>query len=119
MFAVTLAAIGLACGPLSFAKVISTDGFEDGSTRPISVVVLPSEVQLMKQKLVRVEAQVEESGELEAHLTAAVAEQFRLHSYEVKVIDAAAIAADPMLQELVVDSNRRFRQRSSQYRASG
>jgi hypothetical protein len=105
---VIVVAAGLMIGHLSFAKVISTDGFEDGSTRPVSVVVLPSEVQLMKQKLVRVEAQVEESGELEAHLTAAVAEQFRAHGYEVKVVDAAAIAADPMLQELVVDANRRF-----------
>lgn len=106
--AITVAAAGLLVGALSFAKVISTDGFEDGSTRPVSIVVLPSEVQLMKQKLVRVEAQVEESGELEAHLTAAVAEQFRAHGYEVKVVDAAAITADPELQELVVDANRRF-----------
>jgi hypothetical protein len=106
--AIAVAATGLMVAPLSFGKVIATDEFEDGSTRPVSIVVLPSEVQLLKQKLVRVESQVEESGELEAHLTAAVAEQFRAHGYEVKVIDAAAIAADPSLQELVVDANRRF-----------
>lgn len=108
IIAIAAFAVGFSIGPQSFAKVISTDGFEDGSTRPVSVVVLPSEVQLMKQRLVRTEAQVEESGELEEYLTAAVAEQFRAHGYEVEVVDAAAIAADPMLQELVVDANRRF-----------
>jgi len=90
------------------AKVIATDEFEDGSTRPVSVVVLPSRVELVKQKVIRQEAQVEESGELESYLTSAVAEQFRVHGYEVRVVDAAAIAADSRLQELVIDANRRF-----------
>ena len=90
------------------AKVIATDEFEDGSTRPVTIVVLPSRVELTKQRLVRQEAQVEESGELETHLTAAVANEFRAKGYEVVVIDADAIAADPGIQELVVDANRRF-----------
>jgi len=90
------------------AKVIATDEFESGATRPVSVVVLPSQVTLVKQKLVRSEAQVEESGDLEPYLTAAVADQFRAHGYTVKVVDVAAIAADGGLQELVVDANRRF-----------
>lgn len=90
------------------AKVIATDEFENGETRPVSLVVLPSQVTLVKQKLVRAETQVEESGELEAHLTAAVAEQFRAHGYEVTIVDAGTIAADPALQEVVVDANRRF-----------
>jgi hypothetical protein len=106
--AIIAAAAGLLVAQLAFAKVIATDEFEDGTTRPVTIVVLPSEVTLLKQKLMRVENQVEESGDLEAALTAAVADQFRAHGYEVTVIDAAAIASDPMLQELVVDSNRRF-----------
>jgi len=106
--AIAAAAAGLMVGQLALAKVIATDEFEEGSTRPVTLVVLPSQVELVKQRLLRQEAQVEESGELEAHLTAAVAEQFRVHGYEVTVIDASAIANDPTLQELVVDSNRRF-----------
>jgi len=103
----TAAALLLTC-QLTLAKVIATEEFEAGSTRPITVVVLPSQVELVKQKLMRQEAQVEESGDLEAHLTAAVAEQFRAHGYQVTVVDADAITEDPAVQELVIDSNRRF-----------
>jgi acetolactate synthase regulatory subunit len=95
-------------GRAALAKVIATEEFENGTTRPVSVVVLPSQVTFAKQKMIRAEEQIRESGELEAHLTAAVAKEFRSRGYEVKVIDAAAIAADPALQELIVDSNRRF-----------
>ena len=103
-----VAAAGLVSASAAYAKVIATDEFDEGSTRPVSLVVLPSRVELTKQKVIRQEAQVEESGELEVHLTAAVADQFRAHGYEAVVVDAAAIAADPALQELVVDANRRF-----------
>ena len=72
------------------------------------VAVLPSQVTLTKQKVIRQEAQIEESGDLEPYLTAAVAEEFRARGYTVKVVDPAAIAADASLQELVVDANRRF-----------
>ena len=102
------ATIGLACGSAALAKVIATDEFESGETRPVSIVILPSQVTLTKQKLVRQEAQIEESGELEPYLTAAVADEFRARGYTVKVVDAAAISADATLQELVVDANRRF-----------
>jgi hypothetical protein len=101
-------ACALLAGQAAMGKVIATDEFEDGSTRPVSLVVLPSEVTLTKQRLIRQEAQVEESGDLEGHLTAAVAEQFRAHDYDVIVVDVEQIAADPGLQELVVDANRRF-----------
>ena len=104
----SVAVTSLIVAPAALTKVIATDEFEDGSTRPVSIVVLPSQVELTKQRMIRAEAQVEESGELEVHLTAAVAEQFRAHGYEAIIVDAAAIAADPGLQELVVDSNRRF-----------
>lgn len=103
-----LVTIWLAMVPVASAKLIATDEFEDGATRPVSVVVLPSQVSLVKQKLIRQEAQVEESGELEPYLTAAVASEFRARGYEVRVVDAAAISADPGLQELVIDANRRF-----------
>jgi hypothetical protein len=106
--AAAVAAAGMVVGQLATAKVIATDEFEDGSTRPVSIVVLPSQVELVKQKLLRQEAQVQESGDLEAHLTSAVAQEFRAHGYEVRVVDVDAIAADPALQELVVDANRRF-----------
>jgi hypothetical protein len=102
------ALLAIASAQTAVSKVIATDEFEDGSTRPVRVVVLPSQVNLVKQKLVRQEAQVEESGWLETHLTGAVASEFSAHGYQAIVVDADAIAADPALQELVVDANRRF-----------
>ncbi|MDX1562288.1 MAG: hypothetical protein R3305_05150 [Gammaproteobacteria bacterium] len=107
-WAVGLATAALLAAGSAVAKVIATDEFEDGSTRPVSLVVLPSQVELVKQRMMRQEAQVEESGELEEHLTAAVANEFRNLGYEVRVVEASDIAADPALQELVVDANRRF-----------
>ena len=108
LLVVAIAGAGLVGAQQVFAKVIATDEFEAGATRPATVVVLPSQVELVKQRLVRQEAQVEESGDLETHLTAAVAEQFRAHEYGVTVVGAEQIAADPRLQELIVDANRRF-----------
>lgn len=103
-----LASVTMLVAVSAGAKVIATDEFEDGSTRPVTIVVLPSRVELVKQRLIRQEAQVEESGELETHLTAAVANEFRAKGYDVVVVDAVAIAEDPRVQELVVDANRRF-----------
>lgn len=103
-----LLALALCTAPTAFAKVIATVEFEDGSTRPVSLAVLPSQVELTKQKMLRQEAQVEESGLLESHLTESVATEFLQRGYEVAVADTATIAADPDLQELVVDANRRF-----------
>jgi hypothetical protein len=97
-----------AFGQCAFAEVHETAEFAAGTTRPVSVVVLPSEVELTKQKIIRREAQVEEACQLESHLTGAVAEELRNRNYEVRVIDPDAIASDPSLQELVIDANRRF-----------
>lgn len=93
---------------LAFAEVHETSEFAAGTTRPVTVVVLPSEVELTKQRLIRREAQVEEAGVLESHLTEAVARELRERNYDVRIIDAAAIARDPSLQEVVIDANRRF-----------
>jgi hypothetical protein len=89
-------------------KVIATDEYENGETRPVKVAVLPSQVTLAKQRIIRQEAQVGESADLEVHLTAAVASEFRARGYEVSQVDTDAISANPMLQEQVLDVNRRF-----------
>lgn len=104
-------ALSTACAfaaSIARGEVHETAEFAAGTTRPVSVVVLPSQVELTKQRLIRQEAQVEESGILEPYLTDAVAREFRARNYDVRVIDAAAIAQDPSLQEIVIDANRRF-----------
>lgn len=90
------------------AEMHATAEFEAGSTRPVTVALLPSQVSLLKQRMMRVEAEVEESGQLEGHLTAAVASRLEGKGYTVRVVTAEAINADPELQTLVVEANRRF-----------
>jgi len=106
--ACTGAAAALCCLQLATAEMHATDEFESGATRPITIALLPSRVELVKQKIIRQEVQPEESAELEGHLTAAVATELRDKGYEVKVIDHDAINADPALQDLIVEANRRF-----------
>lgn len=107
---VALAAASVWLAPVALAKLIATEEFENGATRPVTVVVLPSQVELVKQKLIRQESQVEEAGDLEAHLTAAVVAEFRARGYDVHAADAETIAADPGLQEIYLDASRRFRE---------
>lgn len=90
------------------AEMHATEEFETGETRPITVAVLPAQVNLIKQRMIRREAQVEESGELEAHLADAVARELGSKQYAVELITAERINADPELQALVVEANRRY-----------
>jgi hypothetical protein len=90
------------------AEMHATQEFESGSTRPITVAVLPSQVDLVKQRMIRREAQVEESGQLEGYLTDAVANELGAKGYRVDIVTVEEIGADPQLQALVVEANRRF-----------
>ena len=90
------------------AEMHATEEFETGATRPVKVAVLPAQVNLIRQRMIRREAQVEEAGELEAHLASAVASQLSVKAYEVELLTAERINADPELQALVVEANRRF-----------
>ena len=90
------------------AEMHATEEFEAGETRPVVVAVLPAQVNLIKQRMIRREAQVEESGELEAHLSNAIALELGGKQYEVELITADRINTDPELQALVVEANRRY-----------
>lgn len=90
------------------AEMHATEEFESGETRPVTVAVLPAQVNLIKQRMIRREVQVEESGELEGYLSSAVAAELAGKTYEVELITAERINGDPELQELVVEANRRF-----------
>lgn len=90
------------------AEMHATQEFEAGSTRPVTIALLPARVQLVKQRLIRREAEVEEAGVLESHLTDAVRVELEGKGYRVQVVTAESVNADTELQALVVDANRRF-----------
>lgn len=101
------AASALAAGA-ALAAMHATAEFESGATRPVKIALLPAHVELQKQKMIRREAKVEEAGELEDYLGAAVAKELESRGYAVQRLTAASINADPGLQELVVDADRRY-----------
>jgi len=90
------------------AEMHATTEFTAGTTRPVTVALLPAHVSLMKQRMIRVEAEVEESGQLEGHLTGAVAEGLMAKGYDVRVTTPEQVNADPELQALVVEANRLY-----------
>jgi hypothetical protein len=58
--------------------------------------------------MIRREAEVDEAGELEAHLAHAVASELAAKQYEVTLVTAEQINADPELQALAIEANRRY-----------
>lgn len=107
-FGISLSAASLLFGAGALAEMHATEEFESGQTRPVTVAVLPAQVNLIKQRMIRQEAEVDEAGELEAHLAAAVAAELGTKRYEVELVTAERINADPELQSLVVEANRRY-----------
>ena len=108
----TIAAIVLCVFMLSgrsaWAELHATEEFESGATRPVTIAFLPAHVELVKQRMIRREAQVEEAGALESHLSLAIASEFMARGYDVRILSADAINTDSRLQELVVDADRRY-----------
>jgi hypothetical protein len=92
----------------SLAEVHATKEFEQGATRPVTIALLPAHVELTKQRMIRREAEVEEAGDLERYLSAAVAAELSARGYRVRMLTAQDINTDAGLQELVVDADRRY-----------
>lgn len=108
VIAIIIGGAAVCCAQLATAEMHATDEFASGATRPVTIALLPSRVELVKQRIIRQKAQPEEAGELEGHLTAAVETELREKGYEVKVVSHEAIGADPELQELIVEANRSY-----------
>src|SRR5690606_4270002 len=106
-----IAAIGLTALLVSaqaLAALFSTEEFESGETRPVSIAVLPVEASIVRTKLVDTEALVDESTQLGADYAGKIAALLESKGYAVQVLDPQRINADVRLQEYVVDANRRF-----------
>lgn len=111
-----MAAVALAGAASANAAMHATEEFEDGATRPRSIVFLPPQAMLIKKKIVQTEQQIEESGELANYLGASVEAAFKAQGYDVRVLEPADVSADPELQELVLDASRRYAEMLTQVR---
>lgn len=91
---------GLGGAVAAGAAMHATAEFEEGATRPRTIVFLPPHASLVRQKVIKSEQQIEESTELATYLGANVEAQFKAQGYEVRVLRPDEINADPALQEL-------------------
>ncbi|HEX5419930.1 MAG TPA: hypothetical protein VFY39_08010 [Gammaproteobacteria bacterium] len=105
--AILLAVAGLAGGPARGA-MHATDEFVAGATRPVKIALLPAQVELRKQKVVRREAKAEEAGELESYLAAAVAKELEHRGYQVRNLASQAQHEDPELLAQAVDASQHY-----------
>jgi hypothetical protein len=104
----TLMAAALCGAWAARAAMHATPEFEQGATRPRTIVFLPPQAALVKQKVIKSEQQIEESTELAVYLGANVEAQFKAQGYEVRVLKPDEVNADAELQELVLDATRRY-----------
>ena len=79
-----------------------------GTTRPRSIVFLPPQAALIKQKVVHAAQQADASGELAGYLGASVEAAFKAQGYDVRVLTPAETGKDPELQELVLEASRGY-----------
>ena len=98
------------------AAMHATAEFEAGATRPRSIVFLPPQAALIKQKVVQAEQQADASGELAGYLGASVEAAFKAQGYDVRVLTPAEIGKDPELQELVLEASRAYAEMLTQLR---
>jgi hypothetical protein len=114
VLAAALVAAATFAAQAAWGGLHATDEFMSGKTRPVKIALLPAHVELEKQKMIRREAKVQEGGELEDELGNAVTRELASRGYEVERITSEKINADPALQELVVDADRRYGELLSQ-----
>jgi hypothetical protein len=95
-------------GSSADAAMHATSEFEAGATRPRSIVFLPPQAALIKQKVVQAEQQADASGELAGYLGASVEAAFKEQGYDVRVLTPAEIGNDPELEALVLAASRGY-----------
>jgi hypothetical protein len=98
------------------AAMRATDEFKAGSTRPVSIALLPVQATVVKAKVVQTEELIGESTQLGAMLGMQLDTVMESKGYAVEVISPERINADPKLQEFVVDANRRHDEMLGQVR---
>jgi len=116
MKAVAVALLAFGGAQAASAAMHATEEFEKGERRPMSIAFLPPHAMLIKQRIVKAEAQIEESGGLSTHLSKSIADHFTALGYDVRVLDPETVNADPELQELVLDADRRYAEMLTQVR---
>lgn len=111
-----VALAGLALVTEAAAERGFTDEFVSGETRPQSIALLPVEAVVTRAQVVETAGLLDESVVFGAEFNAQVARILAEKGYEVQIVDADRINADPVLQEYVVDAKRAYDEMIARYR---
>jgi hypothetical protein len=114
--ALLAAGFGVALMLPASAAMHATKEFEAGDTRPKTIAFLPPHATLVKRKMIKAEAQLEESTEFSGYLAGAVKNEFAKQGYDVRMLTPDEINANRDLQELVLDADRRYTELLNQVR---
>jgi hypothetical protein len=116
MRALVTLAVALASSAPAFAERGFTDEFVSGATRPHSIALLPVDATITRAQVVETRGLIDESVVFGAQFNDDVAKILADKGYEVQVVDADRINADPTLQEYVVDAKRAYDEMIARYR---
>ena len=115
-FKIVIVGAALLCSTHALAQRGFTPEFANGTTRPLSIALLPVEASVTRAKVIETQGLIDESVFFGEQFNAQAQELMAAKGYEVKVVDADRISTDPQLQEYVVDANRAFDEMMRQYR---
>lgn len=98
------------------SAIRATKEFKAGSTRPLRIALLPVRASAAVARVVKTESRVEESSELGEFYALELGDRLEAKGYLVRSLTADEVNADPLLQEYVLDANRRYDEMLAQLR---
>ena len=97
----------LLAGASALANWIMTPEYARGEYRPKSMVLIPPQATVSKNKVASTEQMIEEGSRLEDAAVLVLSKQFAELGYELNSLSVAEVIADPELQAMVRNVNDR------------
>ena len=85
-----------------------TPEFAKADFRPMTMVLIPPRAEVIKKKVTSTEQMIEEGAVLEDATSLVLQEQFSALGYQLRVLSADEVNADPELQLMVRNFNERY-----------
>jgi hypothetical protein len=95
-------------GASALANGIMTPEYARGEYRPKSMVLIPPQATVSKNKVASTEQMIEEGSKLEDAAVLVLSRQFAELGYELNTLSVAEVIADPELQTMVRNVNERY-----------
>lgn len=112
------AALFLLASATCFAEGHMTPEFARGDFRPKSIVLIPPQATVTKNKVASTEQMIEEGSRLEDAAALELQKQFHAIGYELRILSVAEVNAEPELQAMIRNLNDRYDEETSRFRMS-